>query len=197
MAATLAGVQQILYVSEKKVAGYDLSGKELWHHERPSHSNGDANCAQCFPLSGDRVLVSKSYGVGGAVLHIKREGDAWSAEPIWESARVLKTKFTNAVAIDGFAYALSDGILECVDLETGKQKWRGGRYGHGQLLGVGDKLLVLGEDGELMLVAADAKKFRELGKIEALAGISWNNLCLSGNRLLIRNGKQVACYDLP
>ncbi|WP_254507899.1 PQQ-binding-like beta-propeller repeat protein [Anatilimnocola floriformis] len=196
--ATLGGEEQILYVSEKKVAGYDVtSGKELWQHDWPSHSNVDANCSQSIRLPGDRVLVSKSYGTGGALLQIKCEEGSCSAEPIWESRRVLKTKFTNAVVIDGFAYALSDGILECVDLETGKQKWRGGRYGHGQMLGAGDKLLVLGEDGELMLVAADPKKFRELGKIEALPGITWNNLCLAGNRLLIRNGKQVACYDVP
>ena len=103
------------------------TGKQLWKHDRPSHSNADANCSQSFPLSGDRVLVSKSYGVGGALLQIKKDGENLAAEPIWESHRVLKTKFTNAAVIDNFAYALSDGVLECVDLETGKQKWRGRR----------------------------------------------------------------------
>lgn len=196
--ATIGGVQQIIYVSEKKIAGYELnSGKQLWQHKWPSHSNADANCSQGIPQPDEQVLVSKGYGVGAALLQLKKVDDQFEAEPLWESRRVLKTKYTNAVVIDGFAYALSDGVLECVDVETGKQKWRGGRYGHGQLLGVGDKMLVLGEDGDLMLVAADPQKFRQLGEIRALKGISWNNLCLSGKHLLIRNGKQAACYELP
>jgi outer membrane protein assembly factor BamB len=196
--ATIGGVQQIIYVSEQKIAGYEVnSGKQLWQHKWPSRSNADANCSQGIPQPDERVLVSKGYGIGAALLQLKKVDDQFEAEPLWESRRVLKTKYTNAVVIHGFAYALSDGVLECVDVEAGKQKWRGGRYGHGQLLGVGDKMLVLGEDGDLMLVAADPQKFRQLGKIEALQGISWNNLCLSGKNLLIRNGKQAACYELP
>ncbi len=195
---TISGVQQIVYVSEKKIAGYELNdGKQLWQHEWPSHSNADANCSQGIPQPDERVLVSKGYGIGATLLQLKKTGEQFAAEPIWESRRVLKTKYTNVTVIAGFAYGLSDGVLECVEVESGKQKWRGGRYGHGQLLGVGDKLLVLGEDGDLMLVAADPQKFRQLGKIEALKGISWNNLCLSGKTLLIRNGKQAACYELP
>ena len=69
--------------------------------------------------------------------------------------------------------------------------------GHGQVLGVGDKILVLGESGELVLVAADPDSYRELGKIQALHGKTWNNLCLTGKRLLIRNGEEAACYELP
>jgi outer membrane protein assembly factor BamB len=196
--ATISGVQQIIYVSEKKIAGYDLNGgKQLWQHEWPSHSNADANCSQGILQPNERVLVSKGYGVGATLLQLKKVSDQFEVEPVWESRRVLKTKYTNATVIAGFAYALNDGVLECVAVETGERSWRGGRYGHGQLLGVGDKLLVLGEDGDLMLVAADPQKFRQLGKIEALNGISWNNLCLSGKHLLIRNGKQAACYELP
>jgi outer membrane protein assembly factor BamB len=196
--ATISGEHQIIYVSEKQVAGYDLNGgQQLWQYAWPSHSNIDANVSQGIPLPDDRVLVSKGYGVGAALLQLKKVGEQLQVDPLWESRRVLKTKYTNATVIAGFAYALNDGVLECVAVETGERSWRGGRYGHGQLLGVGDKLLVLGEDGDLMLVAADPQKFRQLGKIEALTGISWNNLCLSGKHLLIRNGKQAACYELP
>lgn len=196
--ATISDVQQIIYVSEMKIAGYDLNGgQQLWQHEWPSHSNADANCSQGILQPADRVLVSKGYGVGATLLQLRKMAEQFEVAPVWESRRVLKTKYTNATVIAGYAYALNDGVLECVAVETGERSWRGGRYGHGQLLGVGDKLLVLGEDGDLMLVAADPQKFRQLGKIEALNGISWNNLCLSGKHLLIRNGKQAACYELP
>lgn len=196
--ATIGGVRQVVYVSEKLLSSFDLeSGKQLWQYDWPGHSNGSATASQAIPLGDDRVFVSKGYGIGGALLKIVKSGDSFAAETVWQSRRVLKTKFTNVSIIEGHVYGLSDGVLECVDLETGKQKWRGGRYGHGQVLGVGDKLLVIGEAGDLMLVAASPEKFQQLGKIDALSDKAWNNLCLTGNRLLIRNGKEAVCYELP
>jgi outer membrane protein assembly factor BamB len=84
-----------------------------------------------------------------------------------------------------------------VELTAGTRKWKQGRYGHGQILGVGDQLLILAEDGRLALVGASPDRFLELGSIQALEGKTWNNLCLYGNRLLIRNGEEAACYELP
>ena len=95
------------------------------------------------------------------------------------------------------AFALSEGILECVELKSGRRRWKSGRYGHGQILGVGDLLLVLSEEGELHLVELNAKRFTHLGSIQALSGKTWNNLCLYGKRLLVRNGEEAACIELP
>ena len=92
---------------------------------------------------------------------------------------------------------LSDGILECVDLENGRSLWKRGRYEHGQLLAVDDLLLVLGEDGQLHLVDANPRAHRELAAIQAVEGRTWNNLCLYGKLLLVRNGTEAACYELP
>jgi outer membrane protein assembly factor BamB len=110
---------------------------------------------------------------------------------------VLKTKFTNAAIIDGYAYALSDGLLECVDLKTGKHAWRGKRYGQGQILAVGDVLLVMTETaGDVVMVEATPEKFTELGKFYALSGQTWNNLCLAGKYLLVRNSEEAACFEV-
>ena len=66
----------------------------------------------------------------------------------------MKTKFTNVAVLDGYVYGLSDGILECIEAASGTSKWKQGRYGHGQMLRVGDLLLVLTEEGEIVLVEA-------------------------------------------
>jgi outer membrane protein assembly factor BamB len=198
MLATLGGVRQIVIVNEATVSGHDVAtGKKLWSVPWFGSSSGDANCSQGFPLAGDRVFVSKGYGLGSALLQLRNDGSSFAVEPLWESRRVMKTKFTNPVIIGEYVYGLSDGVLECVELESGQSKWRGGRYGHGQVLGVGAHLLVLGEYGALMLVEASPDKFRELGKIQALEGKTWNNPCLVGKRLVLRNGAQAVCYDLP
>jgi hypothetical protein len=111
--------------------------------------------------------------------------------------RNMQTKFSNVVRHQGSIYGLSDVILECIDEETGNRRWKKGRYGYGQILLVGDTILVLSETGELALVATDPKQFEELAKIQALEGKTWNNLAFSTPYLLIRNGQEAACYRLP
>ena len=94
-------------------------------------------------------------------------------------------------------YGLSDGILECQELETGQRVWRDGRYGHGQILRAGALLLVLSEQGELSLVEATPETPNNvLGSIQALEGRTWNNLALAGEHLLVRNGREAVCYRL-
>src|SRR5436305_13779058 len=124
-------------------------------------------------------------------------GDELSVTTVWKNPRVLQTKFSNVVVRDGHAFALSEGILECVELESGRRRWKSGRYGHGQVLGVGDSLLALSEEGELHLVELNTEKLMHLGSFQALHGKTWNNLCLFGKRLLVRNGEEAACSLLP
>jgi len=116
---------------------------------------------------------------------------------VWHESGNLKTKFTNVVIHDGHAYGLSDGILECVRLADGKRQWKGGRYGQGQVLRVGGLLLVQAESGEVVLVEASPAKHTVRGRLGAIRGQTWNNLCLAGNRLLVRNAEEAACYEVP
>jgi outer membrane protein assembly factor BamB len=198
---TLGGVPQIVIVNEASVAGHDVAtGKQLWEFPWMGVSHAAASNSQAHVMADDLVLISKGYGTGAAVFQVRHEGDEWNVtpEPVWKNARVLKTKCTN-VAIDGAGniFGLSEGVLECVDSQTGERRWRGDRYGHGQILLVGDVLLVLGEAGELAIGKANSEAWKELGRIQALDGKTWNNPALSGNLLLVRNGEHAACYELP
>jgi outer membrane protein assembly factor BamB len=116
---------------------------------------------------------------------------------VWRDSSLFKTKFTNVVLFQEHAYGLSDGILECAALASGKRMWKKGRYGQGQILGVADVILIQAESGEIAMVAASPDGFNELGRFAAIEGITWNNLCLFGNQLLVRNSEQAACYALP
>lgn len=198
--ATLAGVRQILTVNEASVSGHDpADGALLWEHPWPGSSAGDANVSQPVPLPPDRVFLSKGYGRGAALLRLQRlEHATLQPQEIWQESRVLRTKLTNVVVHEGFVYGLSEGILECVDLETGQRVWKHGRYHHGQILRVGDLLLVLTEEGELVLVEATPERpDHVLGRFQALEGPTWNNLALYGDILLVRNAREAAAYRLP
>jgi outer membrane protein assembly factor BamB len=94
-------------------------------------------------------------------------------------------------------YGLDEGVLACLDLQTGKRLWRAGRYGHGQLLLVGDLILVQAESGEVLLVRPNPKKLEEVATLSALNDKTWNVPSLAGNLLLVRNEQEAAAFELP
>ena len=196
--ATLAGQRQIISVNEKDVTGHDIeTGKVLWQHDWDGSSSGNASCSQPHVLAGDRILLTKGYGEGAEMFRVVHQDERLVTEPVWKNRRAMKTKFTNLTIVGDYAYGLSDGVFECLALQSGKTMWRKGRYGHGQVLGVGELLLVLGERGQLLLLEANPKKLVELGEIEALQGKTWNSFALYGNWLLVRNAEEAACFELP
>jgi len=198
--AMLAGVEQILIVNEDTLSGHDPAGGEmLWEHPWPGVTSANASVSQAVPVPPDRVFVSKGYGGGGALLQLLPRPDGrFDVKEIWADGRVLRTKFTNVVIRDGHIYGLSDGILECVELETGERAWKRGRYQHGQILLVSDLLLVLAESGEVVLVEPTPDEpDKVLGRFQAIEGKTWNNIALYGDLLLVRNGQEAATYRLP
>ncbi len=195
VAMTLAGVPQVVSVNAASAAGHDpANGKLLWKYDWP----GDmAKCSQPVALGGDRVFISAGYGLGAVVLQVKAAATKGSQEvsEVWKNKN-LKTHFTNVVLRDEFAYGLDDGILECVSLATGERKWKAGRYGHGQVLRVGDVLLVQAESGDVVMVEASPAGHHELGRLHALHAKTWNNPVVAGPYLLVRNDQEAACYRL-
>lgn len=197
--ARLLGEDQILIVNEDTVSGHSSrDGAELWAHPWPGDSGTDANVSQPVVLSSNRVLLTKGYRQGAEVIELSHAEDgAIRIRRVWATSSALNTKFTNVAIRDGHAYGLSDGVLECVDLETGERRWKEGRHGHGQILRVRDLLLILGDTGSLSLVRIDPRAPGVvLGRIQALEGTTWNNPVLAGRHLLMRNATEAVCYEL-
>lgn len=191
----LAGVQQLLLFDAGALAARDPhDGSILWQYPWPGETE---RVSQPVVVSPRHVFLSTGYGVGGKLLGVgPREGGGLDVELLWES-RGLKAKFTNVVYRDGFLYGLDDGILTCLDAESGERRWKGGRYGHGQIILVDDLILALAETGEVALVEAEPAGFRELARFGALEGKTWGHPALAGRHLLVRNEREAACYELP
>jgi outer membrane protein assembly factor BamB len=198
--ATVAGVEQILIANEDTLSGHDpQTGKVLWEHPFEGRTNRDPNVSQAVAVGPDLVFISKGYNYGSMLLRLSpgRDGGLAAAE-VWKKSKVMKTKFCNVSVKDGYAYGLSEGVLECIELNTGASKWREGRYKHGQILLVGDVLVVLSEDGEVVLIEATPDRPNKvLQRFQAIEGTTWNNFALSGPYLLVRNAEEAACYKLP
>ena len=139
----------------------------LWEQAFPS---GQPHCSQPVAVADDLVLVSSGYGIGSKLFRISPGEDGkYRSETVWES-RGLKTKFTNTVLHKGSIYGLDEGILVCLDPETGRRRWKRGRYGHGQLILVGDLLLITSEQGEVALVEANPERYQEVAPLPGPRG---------------------------
>ena len=193
--ATIGRAQQVLIFNSGNLAAHDpQTGKVLWKFPWPG---GHPHVAMPVVAPNDRVLVSSGYGTGSALLQIQRDGAGeWTASKLWKTIR-LKAKFTNLILLDGYIYGLDDGILVCLDLATGELKWKEGRYGHGQEILAGKLLLLMAENGEVLLLEPVPDEPRVLARFPALRGKTWNPHALAGPYLLVRNDVEAACYRLP
>jgi len=193
--ATLAGVRQIVVFNHGGLTGHDPeTGEVLWQDPWPDR---DEKVAQPVILEGDRVFASMGYGIGGRMVRIVRgSGGSLRADVLWRSRR-LKAKFTQVVEHGGFLYGLDEGVLTCLDPETGERRWKRGRYGHGQILLVDDLLLVQAEDGEVVLIDPNPEQLAEIARFPAVEGKAWATPALVGDLLIVRSEIEAACYRLP
>lgn len=195
--ATIDGVVQILLLGGPgAISVAPDSGEVLWQHAWTSGSIVQPALTE----DGD-ILIHALAGAGGAGtrrLAVKHGSGRWSVEERWTSSG-LKPYFNDFVVHQGHAFGFDGSILACINLQDGGRKWKGGRYGNGQLLLLRDQslLLVLSEDGELALVAAVPDKYTELARFPAIEGKTWNHPVLAGDLLLVRNGQEMAAFRLP
>jgi outer membrane protein assembly factor BamB len=202
--ARIDGVAQILHLSAPSVTSVaPADGALLWEHTW----DGGAIVQPALIADGDVLINSTSPtgGLGVRRLSVKRGsapngagGSAtWTITERWTS-NGLKPYFSDYIIHKGHAYGFDGSILASIDLADGKRKWKGGRYGEGQLILLADQgvLLVLAEEGELALVSASPDKFTELTRIPGIEGKTWNHPVLAGDVLLIRNGQEMAAFRL-
>jgi outer membrane protein assembly factor BamB len=194
---TIDGVAQILLMSRRGATSVaPADGTLLWKYPWPS----DIRIVQPALASDGDVLMSAVSASGGTGLRrvaVVHGAGTWTVEERWTSAG-LKPYFNDFIVHKGHAYGFDGSILACLDLKDGKRQWKGGRYGHGQLLLLSDQdlLLVLSEEGELALVAAAPGQFTELARLPAIQGKTWNHPVLAGDVLLVRNGQEMAAFRL-
>jgi outer membrane protein assembly factor BamB len=192
--ATVGGRRQLLVMTARRAVGLTVDdGRLLW--EYPWVTEQDINAAQPMAVASNRVYLSSGYGHGAAVLELAARGDSLETRVVWANTR-MKNKFNSAVLHEGHIYGLDEGILACVDVESGDLKWKGGRYGYGQLLLSSGHLVVLTEDGDVVLVRAAPEKLQEVARFSAIQGKTWNIPAISDGLLLVRNEVEMAAFRI-
>jgi outer membrane protein assembly factor BamB len=195
---TIGGVEQVLLMNGDGVISVNpADGSLLWKHPWDS----DSIVQPAVTTNGD-VLLGSGSGLGSEVgvlrLAVARESNGWTAKPLWKSDGLMPY-FNDFVVHKDYAFGFDGDELGCIDLKDGSSKWKGGSFGHGQvvLLADQDLLLVISEGGELALVNALPDQFNELARMKVIGGKTWNHPVLVGETLLVRNGEEMAAFRMP
>jgi outer membrane protein assembly factor BamB len=190
------GTDQIAIVAEKGLTALDpSSGKVVWSYEwlneRPPR------VAQPTPV-GDNDLLLGTPMQGLRRIHTPRDGQPASDQQVWET-KDLKPYYNDLVVYKDHAYGFDGNLFTCVALEDGKGKWRARGYGNGQVILLAEQglLLISTEKGEVALVEASPARHNELARFKAIDGKTWNHPVVAHGKLFIRNGEEVACFQLP
>ena len=188
---TVQGKRQVAFLSDTGLVGVDPpTGKVLWEHK--------AAAPRIWRVALPRQIDDAGIVFGSEDLGLVRIDLAKATpEAKWDS-RALRPAYNDFVSQDGSIYGFDEGMFCCLDAATGKRRWKGGRYGHGQVLLVADQhlLLVISETGEAVLIAARPDRHEELGRFQAINGKTWNHPAIAHGNLYVRNAEEIACYQL-
>jgi outer membrane protein assembly factor BamB len=152
---------------------------------------------------GDKLFVTASYGVGAELRQFTGDG----AKQLWANDESLSSQYNTAVEAGGYLYGIHGRedsrspppALRCVELATGKVKWSQDDFGCAHAILSGDKILLVGVEGKLRLIAANPSRYEELGTHD-LRRTTRALPALSGGRLYLRTngpgGGELLCIPL-
>lgn len=190
------GEPQILLMNNTGIQSFvPETGALLWAHDWPMKQY--PRCVQPLFLSGDTIALGTTADTGTRVIQVSRENGAWKASERW-TTRKFRPYFNDCVAHEGYIYGYDGNRLNCVDGATGERVWQGERYS-GQVMLIADMemLLVMSEDGEVILLKASPEAPEEVARFAALDGKTWNHPVIANGMLLLRNAAEAACIELP
>ena len=195
--ATLGGRRQVLFLTRTGLVSADpKSGEVLFRFRWRARSRASVNAAT--PLAtGPFIFLSASYRTGAVQLRVKGS----ELETVWTSDDSLSNHYSTSVIRGDHLYGFHGRqeygqSLRCVALETGRVLWSRDGFRAGTLSLAGDRLVVLKENGELLLVAASPQAYRLIAKARILAPTVRAYPALADGRLFARNQKELVAVDL-
>ncbi len=168
-----------LFAKDNIISVNPDDGKVLWTY--PWKTEHDVNAADPV-VSGKQVFVTSGYGRGASLV------DFSGTEPqkVWENKN-MRSHMSGPVLIGDFLYGFDDNRLTCLDWKTGEKKWEEKSPQKGALMAAGDKLIVIGETGRLVIVEATPSAYKEIAAAKVLDGRCWTMPVLSNGRIYVRN----------
>ena len=194
--ATLQGVPQVLSVTQAGVMSVSASdGRMLWEYAWPGARQGGIMPT----VHGNEVVVSAAGSGVLAVRPTMRNG-AWTVEKVWETAEA-EMYLSHPVVVGETLYGFSTkarGQLFALDLRDGHMRWLGPprQATNVAVTKAGNFLLLLEDDGELIVAWADNNAFDPVKRYRVGESATWAQPVVSGRRILIRDGNALTMWTL-
>ena len=199
--ATIHGERQVIFFTKSSglVSVRATDGQELWRYPFPWKTSTAASPI----VGGDVVYCSAGYGVGAGACRVTKQGDAFQAAEIWRAEGEHMNHWTTPVYHDGHLYGIfgfkeyATAPLKCVEIATGKEKWSQPGFGSGgATILAGGRLVAQHDTGQLTLVDPQPDAYKQLGRIQPLAGKCWTMPAVANGKMFVRSTKQVVCLDV-
>jgi outer membrane protein assembly factor BamB len=171
-------------------------GTVLWRF--PFGARGPTVNAASPVVLENRLFVSASYGIGAVMTNISESG----AKTLWENNDTMSSQYTTSVLHRGHLYGVhgradgGDASLRCFDPQTGKILWSRDGFGVAHPILADGKLVLIKDDGTLLLVRADPSGYEELGKARVLKDTVRALPALSRGKLYLRDARRLVCLDV-
>lgn len=189
--ATIGERQQLIVQTRAELNGIDPeNGEVLWNQPVP-HFRGMNILTPV--VHGDGILTS-SYKNKTYYFSIGDGPDGLQSTELWNHKG--QGYMSSPVVVGDHAFLhMGNGRLLCLDLETGAERWISQPMSkYSSLVTQGDKLLLMGEDGELRLLRANPEQFEQLDSAEVSDQSTWAHLAVSGNEILVRELEAITAY---
>ena len=194
--SSITGKKQVIFFVQSGLVSVDAaSGQELWRTKFPF----SVSTAASPVVEDDKVYCSAGYGVGAGLFQI--QGDS-KVDEVWFKANKLMNHWSTPIVHNGHLYGIFEfkkygrAPLQCVELQTGEIKWSERGFGPGNCILVGEKLVVLSDAGEVVIVSAQPDSYIELARADVLDGKCWSTPAYSDGRIYVRSTKEAACVAI-
>jgi outer membrane protein assembly factor BamB len=197
----LYGVRQVIYLTQEGLVALESkTGQLLWRQDFPFRVSTAASPV----VGGNLVYCAAGYGVGSAAYRISKQGDEWSSRELWRSQgdQPVANHWSTPVHQNGFLFGMfsfkeyGDGPVKCVDMVSGRVMWEKEGFGPGNVILSEDTLVALGDAGQLVLIDANPREYRELARAKVLDGKCWSSPIHADGRIYARSTKEAVCVQL-
>jgi outer membrane protein assembly factor BamB len=198
--------RQVIFLTGQGVVSLNpADGHLLWRQDiaDPFHESAST------PVRIGDLLLAGTIGSGSVGLRLETKDDKPAAVEVWKNKQ-LTCYFSTPVAVGKEHLYMVTGTppltslniiatLRCVEAGTGKELWQKPKVGkyHASLLRTGnDKLLMLEDSGNLVLLDPDPKEYRELARSKVCGEQVWAHSALADGRLYLRDADKLYCLEL-
>jgi outer membrane protein assembly factor BamB len=199
---TAAGQRQVIVFTGASLVGLSpKDGRPFWRYRW--QTTYEVNAATPIALAArsgdttfDYVFISSDYGKGCALLKLEAdESGGVRVQRVYESRR-MKNHFSSTIRHGEQFYGFDDAHLTCMDVLSGRVRWKQGGFGKGSLTIADNHLFVLGEYGRLAVAEANPEGYQETASFQFSEGKCWTVPVVANGRLYLRDLSRVICYDL-